>query len=76
MHTHTQTKVQTVTATHKEPEVEAVLTSFIGRERRDVIARGECVFCDATDVPSRLADESDRREYAISGICPTCWAAM
>lgn len=60
----------------KSPEMKSFLDSFtgetLGRTRSDSITSKKCVFCEKPIDLEKL-EEIDRREFAISGICPDCF---
>jgi len=59
--------------TEKSPEIESVLTSIFGVDRRKSITENKCVFCATPINPeTEFRDECSRREYRISGICQKC----
>lgn len=52
------------------PSIEELLTRISGKDRKTVIATGQCAMCEDPDMDFREA--IDRAEYAISGMCQKC----
>ena len=50
-------------------------TRLFGQTRQDALDAGICIRCK---LPPDLASMSlaDRREYAVTAICPTCWVDL
>jgi hypothetical protein len=59
--------------TTKAEQLEAMLIKVLGKNRRMIIALGECMGCDATGVRREsFTSEVSAREYTISGLCQIC----
>lgn len=56
--------------TEKSPEIERLLTFLTGKDRKNTIENGNCVFCGGA--ADEFRDEISAREYRISGICQSC----
>ena len=56
--------------TTKAPEVEALITSITGVDRRSTIIKNSCAFCKTPNLNFR--DELSSKEYRISGLCQNC----
>ena len=57
----------------KAPALDALLSSFYGKDRKQTISNGECVTCDAEGIKaSSFTDDLSRKEYAISAMCQSC----
>ena len=56
--------------TEKSPEIDNLLTSLFGVDRRKSITENICVECKKPAVEFR--DETSRREFSISGLCAAC----
>jgi len=56
--------------TKKAPEIENLITSFTGKDRRETIKASLCATCDAQAVEFR--DALSMKEYTISGMCQKC----
>ena len=60
-------------ATNKDTFLDDVLTSFTGKNRRQVVRDGLCMCCDSTgNIATSFSDDISRKEYAISGLCQSC----
>ena len=57
-------------ASKKSPAIEAVLTTFTGRDRPTCIKNAVCVYCDGA--ANIFRDDLSAQEYAISGMCQEC----
>jgi hypothetical protein len=56
--------------TEKSPEIDALLKSSFGINRRKSILNNRCVFCGKQ--ATEFTDEISKREFSISGICQKC----
>lgn len=55
---------------HKHPEMEAVIQSLTGIDRRAVINADICAMCGRE--ASQFRDAVSAKEYSISGMCQQC----
>ena len=58
-------------ATPKHPTLDALLSSFAGKDRQLTIRKGLCMTCDRK-TSALFRDDLSRKEYAISGMCQEC----
>lgn len=60
------------TATQKSPEIENLLTSFMGRSRKECIEAEQpiCIICDQP--VTGFKDDMSLKEYRITGMCQEC----
>ena len=58
--------------TDKSPEIEELITSFFGIDRKAIIENSKCVFCDVSVDEESFKDELSKKEYTISGMCQKC----
>jgi hypothetical protein len=63
----------TMKATDKNPTMDALLSSLMGKDRAEVIRLGKCMSCDRVgNIASSFRDDLSRKEYQISGMCQSC----
>lgn len=58
------------TPTQKHPQINAAISSVLGKSRVDTIRANKCMTCDK-DVTG-FRDPKSAREYTISGMCQEC----
>ena len=58
--------------TNKSPMVDAFISSFMGKDRKETIESSKCMTCSGP--ATYFKDELSRREYTISGMCQDCQA--
>ena len=56
--------------TNKAPAIDAILSSFTGKDRKDMIRNRQCMTCGGCAYYFR--DDLSKKEYAISGMCQSC----
>jgi hypothetical protein len=60
-------------ATDKNPTIDALLSSLMGKDRSEVIRLGKCMTCDRVgNTHTSFRDDLSRKEYQISGMCQRC----
>ncbi len=62
--------------TQKHPQIDNLLTSIFGFDRRESIIQNRCVpppiGCDQEIKEKDFQNELERKEFRISGLCPRC----
>jgi len=56
--------------TEKAPEIDQLLTSITGKDRKETIMQGKCATCN--DPNMNFRDALSKKEYSISGMCQKC----
>lgn len=56
--------------TKKAPEIDNLITGFVGRSRVESIKADTCILCSKPAV--EFKDDLSRKEYTISGMCQVC----
>jgi hypothetical protein len=54
----------------KSEGIDKAISSFSGKDRKEVITGGQCALCDNPNTDFR--NEKSIREYKISGMCQDC----
>ena len=63
--------------TYKNPEIDALLTSITGVDRKEEIVKMNCVWCKKNiHSPQDFRNEKSLREYMSSWMCQECQDAL
>jgi hypothetical protein len=58
--------------TEKNKNIDDLLNSLLGKDRKGTILKEVCMTCDAENVPANLRNMISKMEYQISGMCQKC----